>query len=152
MRNRKRFAFTPRAPARGRRHLGLARQLVREWRYDEALSVLGEALAQSPRADLYDYRGVLLALAGREADALLDYAMALGLANTPSLQAQILYHRGLLYGRRHLYDLALLDVQRALRLDPCNRTYGEALGQLRIEWSQAVMPGADGADPAATAS
>ena len=122
----------------------MARRLTRKQRYEEALSLLGSAIAQIPRADLYDYRGVLCAFLHKEGEALEDYGRALALASKPVEQAQILYHRGLLYGRRQSFDLALQDMDQAQRLDPANTLYEEAAGQIRIE-SQA-----GGSGPAAT--
>ena len=126
----KRSALTSSDTRWSRRHLRAARRLVRELRYGEALDMLGEAIARRPSAELYDYRGVLLALMRREEAALLDYEQALSLATIPVLQAQVLYHRSLLFGRCGSYDEALLDLQQAQRRAPGNATYREAMAAL----------------------
>ena len=151
MSKQKRSALTSSEARWSRQHLRAARRLVRELRYGEALDVLGEAIARCPSAELYDYRGMLHAFMRREEAALLDYEQALSLATIPILQAQVLYHRSLLFGRRGSYDEALLDLQQAQRLAPSNATYQEAMATLRLERSRADMP-VEGVNPAATAS
>lgn len=119
------------------KHFQAAQRLVRQDRYEQAAQALHQAIACTPTAEIYDYRGVVLSLAMRCEEALEDFAMALELASTDRQRASIAFHRGLLYGREQCYDQALLDLTRARRLCPDDPTYREALAQLRAERAQA---------------
>lgn len=119
------------------KHFQAAQQLVRQDRYDQAVLALDRAIACTPTADLYEYRGVVLALIMRNEEALEDFARALERASTDQERASIAFHRSLLYGREQCYDQALLDLTRACRLCPDDPTYREALAQLRAERAQA---------------
>lgn len=120
---------------RANRWFRTARRLVRGDCYEAALAALDRALALTPTAELADYRGVVLALIDRVQEAVAAYEQALLLACTPTLQAQIYFHRGLLYGREQAYEQALLDFSRAAMLHPAERSYREALETLEREYA-----------------
>ena len=103
-----------------------AQRLVKADRYEAALDALDRAIELTRTAELYDYRGVVLSLMDRREAAVESYGQAVGLASTPALQAQIYFHRGLLYGNEGAYDQALLDFARATSLNPAERSYLEA--------------------------
>ncbi len=112
-----------------------AQQLVRDDHYGAAIEALDQAIQLAPTAELYDYRGVVLALVLNNEAALESFTNALSLARTDDVRAEISFHRGLLYGREKLYEQALLDLARACRLNRFAPTYREALDQLQKEMS-----------------
>lgn len=116
------------------KYLKQARQYVQADCYDAAIRALDLAIACTPTAKMYDYRGVVLSLAGRVEEALESFARALEKASLllPGERAEICFHRGLLYGREGASALARVDFSRAVKLssDP---TYREALAEIERE-------------------
>lgn len=119
------------------KHFQAAQRLVRQDRYSQAIQALGRAIACTPTAALYEYRGVVLALVMRNEEAVESFATAFALATTDQERASIAFHRGMLYGREQCYDAALLDIKRACRLCPEHPTYRQALALLRAERGRA---------------
>ncbi|WP_220211278.1 hypothetical protein [Reticulibacter mediterranei] len=114
-----------------------AKRLVEQDCYHTAILLLDQAVQCAPAAYLYDYRGVVLCLIGRGEEALASFAQALACPASRSLQAEVYFHRGILYGGEMAYELALLDFTHALQLVPAQRTYEEAIAQIKRE--QAAM-------------
>jgi tetratricopeptide (TPR) repeat protein len=118
------------------RLLRCARKHAQARDYRGALADIDQAISLAPSAALFDYRGVLLCLTGRVQDALESFTQALSLA-APEQQAEIYFHRGLLYGRERLYDQALVDLSQARQLDPAHATYREASIGVELEKERA---------------
>lgn len=117
--------------ARAEKCFRAAQRLVQQDRYDSALLALDQAIRYKPTAPLYEYRGIVLFLAGRMEEALASYDQALTYESTPATRASIYFHRGLLYGQDGAYDQALLDLSRANRLAPANAEYRAAITHLK---------------------
>jgi tetratricopeptide (TPR) repeat protein len=117
------------------RYLAQARRLVLHDQYNAAVAALDRAIACTPTAQLYDYRGVVLSLAGRVEEALQSFLQALKGSNPwgVRLQAEIYFHRGLLYGREGARDFARADFAQAVRLCRSDATYREALAEIERE-------------------
>ena len=115
------------------RLLRCARKHAQARDYSVALATIDRAISLAPSATLFDYRGVLLCLMGRAQEALESFTQALLLATSPEQQAEIYFHRGLLYGRERLYDQALVDLSQARQLDPAHAMYREASAGVELE-------------------
>ena len=126
--------------SKGRTPVRQATRLFRDARkraqardYCGALATIDRAITLAPSATLFDYRGALLCLVEKVQDALESFAQALSLATCSEHQAEIYFHRGLLYGRERLYDQALADLAQARQLSPANTTYRAAMASVEIE-------------------
>jgi len=117
------------------RHLQrLAQQYASLRRYIDALHAIDQAIALAPSVFLYDSRGVLLCLLDNLEKAEESFAQALRLEASPSrTQADVYFHRGLLYGRQGLFEKALADLATAQHLLPNERAYREASASIERE-------------------
>ena len=128
---------------RAKRFLRIAQWYVGADCYGAAIQAMDQAITYTPTAELYDYRGIVLAIASRNEEAVASFGKALELAATNQERASISFHRGVLYAREHGYDQAVLDLRRACRLNPGDPTYREALAQLQRECARS----SDDTDP-----
>jgi tetratricopeptide (TPR) repeat protein len=110
-----------------------ARRLVYAKRYVAALAAVDQAIFLAPSFAFYDYRGVLLCIMDKEQEALESFALALTLTTASADQAEIYFHRALLYGRVGSFDKALADLTRAQQLSPAHLAYREARASVAVE-------------------
>jgi tetratricopeptide (TPR) repeat protein len=110
-----------------------ARELAHAKRYAAALADIDLAISLAPSFALHDYRGVLLCLMNKVQEALESFTLALSLTTSPKEQAEIYFHRALLYGREKMFDEALCDLAQAHKLRPANATYREACARVEEE-------------------
>ncbi len=90
-------------------------QLVQLERTDDALALLGEALAANPSEGLYRLRGIIYRAEGKEDEALADFGKAL--AMQPKDPISLLQRAEISLGRGDV-KAAKRDLEEAIRVEP----------------------------------